>query len=315
MTFRSRATVLALALAGWGCAGAENAPPETEGSGTGPASADSLHRTYERSFVFTTLAGDSVFLVPWLTTITVTGDVAERQARGWLARSGTWEPFYAERWSSPTTRPPSRLLPHGSMRLVVDVSGNVQGILFHEETRALEIAMGDVLMEWATPWGQSLRLTDASLYLAEQRVPGIVLDMARAYGAQETRPGDWAFLTSGDTLQVVLTAPPQGRARAGPPYQGWARLQLRDLRWPQLVVDWAETRMYPPARRDIPVAWTIFDPSGALSGSLEARSSEIRAGEGNGPLLPVDGLFDVEGTLSIEGRQFAVRGLFRHRRG
>jgi len=38
------------------------------------------------------------------------------------------------------------------------------------------------------------------------------------------------------------------------------------------------------------------------------------AGEGAGPLLPVDALFLVVGTIRIEQRTFPVRGLFRHTR-
>jgi hypothetical protein len=32
-------------------------------------------------------------------------------------------------------------------------------------------------------------------------------------------------------------------------------------------------------------------------------------------VLPVDALFEVTGTLSIEGGDYPVRGLFRHTRG
>lgn len=312
---RARSYIVALVVASAACGGRGAEPAQGDDAAGGDATADSLYRSYERSFVFSTLAGDSVFLVPWLMTTTVVGDVAEREARGWLARSGTWERFYTERWSGPATRSPSRLLPHGSMRLLVGDAGDVEGILFQEEQRQLEVALGGVLMEWVAPWGQTLRLVDAALYILDQRVPGMVLDLSRAYGADETRPGDWAFLTSGDSLQVVLAAPPQGRSRAGPPYQGWARMELQDLRWPQLIVDWAETRAFPAARRDVPVSWTVASPSGDLEGTLETRSSEITAGQGEGPLLPVDGLFDVEGTLTIENREFEVRGIFRHRRG
>ena len=310
-----RGWMLPLAIVVAGCAGGEPEAPAQGDAAAGGALADSLHRTYERSFVFSTLVGDSVFLQPWLMKTTVTGDVAQHHTRGLLARSGTWESFYSETWSGPTPRPPTRLLPHENMRLVVGDAGEIVGIVFQEEARQLEIALGSVLMEWVAPWGQTIRLIDASLYLLGQRVPGMALDVARAYDARETRPGDWAFLTSGDSLQVVLAAPPQGRSRAGPPYQGWARLDLGDVRWPQLIVDWSETQAFPAARQDVPVAWTISSPSDEVEGVLTARSSELTADEGEGPILPVEGLFDVEGTLTIEGRVFEVRGIFRHRRG
>ena len=55
-------------------------------------------RSYERNFVFATVTGDSIFLVPWLLEITTLPGTVVREARGWLNRSGTWESFFAERW-------------------------------------------------------------------------------------------------------------------------------------------------------------------------------------------------------------------------
>jgi hypothetical protein len=51
-----------------------------------------------------------------------------------------------------------------------------------------------------------------------------------------------------------------------------------------------------------------------MEGVLEVRTAQIQAGAGEGPLLPVDALFEVTGTLSIEGGDYPVRGLFRHTR-
>jgi hypothetical protein len=73
-----------------------------------------------------------------------------------------------------------------------------------------------------------------------------------------------------------------------------------------------ETNAFQPARRDVPVSWTISSPDGELQGTLEVSSADVRAGQGSGPVLPVQALFEVEGTVTIEGRTFPVRGLFRH---
>ena len=106
------------------------------------------------------------------------------------------------------------------------------------------------------------------------------------------------------------------RADPGTPgaYRGWARLDFRDLRFDSLTVDWGELRAFQPARQDIPVAWTLTSAGGALEGILEVRTAEVQAGEGEGPVLPVDALFEVTGTITIERRAFPVRGLFRHTR-
>ena len=79
-------------------------------------------------------------------------------------------------------------------------------------------------------------------------------------------------------------------------------------------MDWGEVRAFQPARQDVPVAWTLTSTEGDMEGVLQVRSAQIQAGEGEGPVLPVDALFEVTGTLSIEGGDYPVRGLFRHTR-
>ena len=69
-----------------------------------------------------------------------------------------------------------------------------------------------------------------------------------------------------------------------------------------------------PARQDVPVSWRVATEDGAPVGDLQVSAAQIRAGEGPGPVLPVDALFLVSGTLTINGREYPVRGLFRHTR-
>jgi hypothetical protein len=155
---------------------------------------------------------------------------------------------------------------------------------------------------------------DAALFLSEERVPGMVLDMARTGPADDSVPGDWAFLVSGDSLQVLLESPERSDPGTPGGYRGWARLDFRDLRWPSVTVDWADVRAFQPARRDVPVSWTVSAEDGAVQGVLDVWSTEIQAGEGPGPLLPVDALLQVSGTLTIEGGDYPVRGLVHHSR-
>lgn len=276
--------------------------------------AETAGRSYERNFVFTTVTGDSILLVPWLLETTTLPGTVEREARGWLNRSGTWEAFFAERWETPPTRSPARILPYGNMRIVVRENDVVDGIVYQEGSRSLELSLGSLLTEWAGPRGEVFQLLEATLYLSDQRLGGLALDMARG-SSNETPPGgDWAFLTSGDSLQIVLQGDAEHDGDPPPGYRGWARLELEDLQWPSLTVEWAEINAFQPARRDVPVSWTISSPDGDLSGVLEVTSSEVQAGEGSGPVLPVDAMFEVEGTVSIDGGSFPVHGLFRHQR-
>ncbi len=73
-------------------------------------------------------------------------------------------------------------------------------------------------------------------------------------------------------------------------------------------------RAFQPARQDVPVSWTLTSQEDEVSGVLQVQSAQIQAGEGTGPLLPVDALFLVSGTLRVEGGEYPVRGLFRHTR-
>ena len=312
---RRRVAAILVMCAGLACA--EPAPEvfvESTGAAPNDATRNFPGRSYERNFVFATVTGDSLLMVPWLFETTTQPGTVVREARGWLDRSGTWDAFFAERWETPPTRIPARILPHGSLRLVVRDGNAVDGIIYDEGTRNLELALGSVLIEWSGPRGEVFRLLDGSLYLSERRLGGIVLDMARGSSADTPRAGDWAFLASGDSLQLVLQGESEHQGEPLPTYQAWARLDFRNLQWSTLSVDWVETNAFQPARRDVPVSWTISSPEGDLQGTLEVSSADVRAGQGSGPVLPVQALFEVEGTVTIEGRTFPVRGLFRHER-
>jgi hypothetical protein len=295
------------------CGSPEPAPAGgAETAGT-PDPAASFHgRVYERNIVFSTLTEDSAIVVPWMFQARTRPGGVDRTARGLLARGPTWEAFYDMAWEASPTRAPWRILPHENLRLVVGEGDAVAGMIFADGARQLELELADVLIEWTGTRGQVFRLLDAAAYLSEQPIGGLALDMSRVHGAEEVAPGDWAFLTSGDSLQVVLeTAFPRAPGTPGA-YRAWARLDFRNLQWPAVTVGWGEIRAFQPARQNVPATWTVDSEDDDLMGSLEVQSSEIRAGAGEGPLLPVDALFLVSGTLRIEGGTYPVRGLFRH---
>jgi hypothetical protein len=77
-------------------------------------------------------------------------------------------------------------------------------------------------------------------------------------------------------------------------------------------VSWGETRAFERARREVPVQWSIAAGTGDMAGSLEARATHIEAGAGEGPLLPVEALFEVTGTFRVGDRDYPLRGLVRH---
>jgi hypothetical protein len=306
---------LAALLASAGCRPTEP-PPTRDAVAAGRESAprDFRGRIYERNFVFTTLTADSTFLVPWLMSAQTRPGGVDRRARGSLARGTAWEAFYDASWTTPPTRVPW-ILPHGNLRLMVGEGDAIEQILFSEGPRQLEVELsGDPLVEWTGGRGQAYRLIDAAIYISDERVGGMALDMARVHGSDEAAEGDWAFLVSGDSLQVVLENPTAAAPGAPGACHGWARLDFRDLQWPNLTIDWAEVRAFQPARQDVPVSWTITSLEDDVEGVLQVQAAQIQAGDGPGPLLPVDALFLVSGTLQVEGGAYPVRGLFRHTR-
>lgn len=269
---------------------------------------------YERNFVFASLQGDSVFLVPWLMQTRQLPDSVQREASGWIARGGVWDRFYAERWWTPPTRTPNRVLPHRELALLVGEEGAVDGLVFEDPPRSLEIILGQGGPAWTGARGGTFQLITGSAYLAEQRIDGAILDMARASAGIRATGGDWAFLLSGDSAHFVLAADVEHGADSDTSYRAWGRFDDEDLQWLEVRVEWERTEAFPPARRDVPVEWGIASDDETIRGRLEAASAEIQAGEGPGPLLPVRALYEVEGQLSTQVGDFPVRGLVVHER-
>lgn len=313
MRLRS-AAVLAMLVVATACGDAAPEPRARPTDEDASAAGEGAGRTYDRHFVFMSFEGDSAFVVPWIMRTVERPEGLERQAHGWLDRGGRWEAFYAESWETPLTRAPARILPHGSLKLIVRENDVVDGIVFEEGPRRLELALGGSRAIWTGPRGGTVELTDGAAYLADQRVDGVVLHMARASAGQEPAGGDWAFLMSGDSLQLVLAADVEHGGDREPVYRGWAELDGEEMQWPAIRLEWTQRQAFPPARRDVPVAWRITSDGGRFDGVVRARSSELVAGEGSGPLRPVRALLEVTGSVSLDAGTFPVHGLLVHER-
>ena len=269
-------------------------------------------RSYERNIIFLTPREDSVLLVPWLTSArTVPGSV-RRSARGFLARGGTGERFSAEEWETEPTRTPWRLLPRKGMRFVVGEHDAIEQIFYEEGPRQLQVGLGEPIVEWSGPRGETFRILEGTLVLASTRVAGLVLDMTRALRAQDRFSGEWGVVVSGDSLQVALHAPQGVKDGPTPPVRIWARRDEEEIQWPEVTVTWSERRAFERARRDVPVVWGATSLDGQLDVRLTVKAAEIQAGAGEGPQLPVDALFEVEGTVRIDEAEYPVRGFLRH---
>ena len=61
------------------------------------------------------------------------------------------------------------------------------------------------------------------------------------------------------------------------------------------------------------MSWEIRSEGQGIAGELDAVNPFLEVGEGEGPMLPVDALYQVSGILVLEGLEFPVQGLIRHR--
>lgn len=286
----------------------DSGPPE---AGTGEPSPPS-RGAYERSVVFTTTGSDSTLVVPWVMEASVRPGSVDRVHRGWLLRAGSWEPFFRAEWETAPTREPWRVLPRGPFRILVGEGDRLDRIIFDGGSRQLEVVLDQTLAEWTGNRGGSFNVLEGGLILAERRVAGTILDVSQGIRLEDGALGDWLLLHSGDSLTVVIQAPLYDADE--PPYQGWGIRDGDELQWPRIRVDWLETRAYEPARRDIPFRLAITTPDGELEGTLEVGSIQLETRPGQDPVLPVDGLMEVAGTLRISGGpELPVRGILRHR--
>ncbi len=303
---------LALCFLLYGCGGDAPAPPVTEADPqpSGSAERNFEDGLYERNVVFMTVALDSAIVVPWFFRTSSSANGVERLTEGWLARTGVWEPFFRDQWISGPSRTPFRIQPRGPMDLVVGAGGTLERILFAEGQRQLEVVIDEGMSDWSGNRGETFRVHQGAALFGGQRVEGIVLDMNRARLRESPEPGEWMFLTGPRRLVIVVESP-EGSA----PYTAWGRIGEEDFRWPEVLVEWSSVRSFEEARRDVPVEWEIRS-LGSLGGDLEltlvSAGMELRAEEGAGPILPVNGLYQVTGWAVLAGDSLEVRGLVRH---
>jgi hypothetical protein len=305
-----------LLVAGTACGEAEpgdeplregGASPSAQPTDTGAAG------TYERTLIFLGASADSVLAVPFSFRTVASADGVERQAWAWLDRGGAWEAFFKDSWSTGPTRVPWRLHPRGPIHLVVDQGDIFERVIYEEGPRSLELIPGEVLSDFAGPRGGTYRLQEGALLLGEGRIDGYVLDASLAWRQPAVPAADLVLVVSGDALQVVLAGDDgQPEDGAATPWRAWVRMDFVDRGWEEVDVRWTGSRDFEPARRPVPDGWTWVSPDSAFSGELLIRSSHMEAVEGSGPILPVEAVFEVEGTVTVEDREFPVYGVVRH---
>ena len=123
-------------------------------------------------------------------------------------------------------------------------------------------------------------------------------------------PGEWIFLTGPGRLAILIVSP-----GGSPAYTAWGRRGEEEYRWPEVRMVWSSVRSLEEARRDIPEEWEIRSPNGELTVTIANAGMDVRAAAGEGPILPVEGLFQVTGSVVLAGDSIEVWGLVRHVQG
>ena len=264
-------------------------------------------RVYERNVVFMTAGTDSAMIVPWLFRSSQSERGIERVAEGWFARAGLLEPFFTDRWDSPPTRSPFRIHPRGAMDLVVGPDDILEAILYTEGPRRLEVIIAEGISDWSGSRGETFRIHQGVMHFGNLRIDGIVVDMSRVHLRGGPLPGEWIFVTGPGPLVLMME-----ETGGFPKYSGWGMRGDEAYRWPEVEVEWSSLRSFDEARRDVPVAWDVRSSDGDIALSLASDVMELRAVDGEGPLLPVEGLVQVSGALVFRGDSMEVRGLVRH---
>jgi len=300
---------LLLYASGAACGGDAPVPPAAE---QGLQTSESAGRNfedglYERNVVFMTVDADSAIIVPWFFRASSSAEGVEREVEGWLRRRGLWEPFFRDQWSSEPTRTPSRIQPRGPMDLVVGIGGTLERILFAEGQRQLEVVIEEGMSDWSGNRGETFRVHQGAALFGDQRVEGIVLDMNRARFRDGPEPGEWMFVTGPGRLAILIVSP-----GGTPAYTAWGRRGEDEFRWPDVRMVWSSVRSLDEARRTVPVEWDIRSPNGELVVTLANAGMDLRALPGDGPILPVEGLFQVTGSVVLAGDSLEVWGLVRH---
>ncbi len=293
--------------------------PESEDGSSGPGEGETASEVernfrpvvYERNVVVLTLGGDSTIVVPWVFGARNDGASVRHEIRGWLSRGDTWDAFFSDQWTTGPSRAPFRILPRGPVDLVVGAGDALEAILYEQGARRLETALETPIADWSGSRGESLQLHRGALLLGDGRLEARVLDLTRSHREDQVPPGDWIFLEGGPELNLILASADVG-AGADASYSAWALHEDEELRWPTVRVIWEEMRPFEEARRDVPGAWRFVSDDGELIGTVVSVAAHLRAEPGDGPLLPVESLFRVRGSLEIRGDSLPVRGLVRH---
>lgn len=308
---------MVLTLTAAGCSGGSSDRDPASGTTQGESSGDLGFASprpgvvYQRTIVFLAEGTDAAMYAAWDFESRTAPDSVHREIRGWLGRAGDWAQFAQVRWSAGASRAPWRIVPRQPVRLVVGEKDAVRELYYEEGPRGLSVRIGAAVAEWNEPEGDSYRLSQASVLLADQSTDGLAIDISVAAEAEDGLAGEWALLTGPGGFAFLLVGE-GGRGR----YRSWGRHGDEEPSWPDswpdVRLEWAATRSFERVRRDVPVLWRFESPGGELAGEFESVSSHVQALADEGVVRPVLAVYEVAGEVVVGGERIAVAGFVRH---
>jgi hypothetical protein len=200
----------------------------------------------------------------------------ERSAAFWHSGAESWQPLLDLQWTDLPIREPWRLIPHGSFRILVDDTGEVEALHGEGEQGAFYLSAVGRLGGWSPDEPPHYQLHLGEWNLAGDSVAGLLVDIqpsARAaHAAPEPVPTE-LFLTDGAQFHLIASLP--AGAPPSAPGELWLQRGERTETMEGVLL----------AKDTLPdvVAWRIDARSGELQGEIQGLGAPLELGRGELP--------------------------------
>ena len=284
-----------------------------------------LGHRFQRTFLFLSAEEGTRVAVLWTFLQEVVPEGVLRSRTGYLSGEDQWEELLRDQRMTPHQRFPWRILPGGGIRIVMDPGEEITSISFDLPARQATVTRGRLLGDWSPGPERTLRLFQSDLILPTRELRGYLLDSSwTGTDPDVPAPSDWALLVTQGATPFVLVQedsehPAEGERST---WIAWSPSGASPRIWAPVDVRWTDVTPVERARRNAPEAWWMQTPETRaaepwLEASLTRRSVFMDILDGPGPVFPIRGLYQVEGTLQTEGsprgRPQPVWGFLRHR--
>lgn len=292
--------LLLLALLALGACEGDSIPGAAPGGEEDEASAPAL-ALYGREVLFLPRGGEGGSLA-LAAQVRPDDDRALRGTHAWLRRGDEWSALLQDQWEAAPLRQPWRILPHGSLRVLVEDGGELESLIFGRGADAPRLNPGSLAGEWTSGPMARVLLRQGELLSGGSTSAGLVLDVELGAGALPSeRMGTLLFLVDSADAAVAAVRLPEGELRlltltladSGPDEGAPVRLESDAAGWRLVEADGGEV-----------LAELQAEGGGA---ELEAGAEPDTVGDPHA--LPTRPPIAVRGWVADERGRRSVRGL------